>query len=137
MIKFSIYKHLPCAFYIFLKIYVVLVFPVLSNWVGLGSLLDSLDYLDLTSLGLGGGESSGRTIFLPTGNICVNNTSPSDLDLEELTNEVDGLETLAKEMEVSLVKAFLTMSEIISDTSPAEQWGKNEGKIDKDPRRET
>ena len=26
----------------------------------------------------------------------------SDLDLEELTNEVDGLETLAKEMEVCL-----------------------------------
>lgn len=47
---------------------VVLAFSVLSNWVGLGSLLDSLDYLDLTSLGLGGGESSGRTIFLSTGN---------------------------------------------------------------------
>ena len=100
MIKFSIYKHLPCAFYIFPKIYVVLVFPVLSNWVGLGSLLDSLDYLDLTSLGLGAGESPGRTIFLSTGNIWMNNTSPSDFDLEELTNEVDGLETLAKEMEV-------------------------------------
>ena len=31
----------------------------------------------------------------------MNDTSPSDLDLEELTNEVDGLETLAKEMEVN------------------------------------
>jgi len=59
-------------------------FGLLASELGLsdtsGSLLDSLDYLDLTSLGLGGGESS-------------------DLDLEELTNEVDGLETLAKEME--------------------------------------
>jgi len=36
--------------------------------------------LDLDSLGLGGSQ-------------------PSDLDLEELTNEVDGLETLAKEMQ--------------------------------------
>ena len=76
---------------------VVLAFPVLSNWVGLGSLLDSLDYLDLTSLGLGGGEASGRTTFVSNGQ---QSTSPSDLDLEELTNEVDGLETLAKEMEV-------------------------------------
>ena len=76
---------------------VVLAFSVLSNWVGLGSLLDSLDYLDLTSLGLGGGESSGITIVLSTSN---NQKSLSDLDLEELTNEVDGLETLAKEMEV-------------------------------------
>ena len=41
---------------------VVLAFSVLSNWVGLGSLLDSLDYLDLTSLGLGEGESSGDKI---------------------------------------------------------------------------
>ena len=47
---------------------VVLAFPLLSNWVGLGSLLDSLDYLDLTSLGLGGGESSGRKISLSKGN---------------------------------------------------------------------
>ena len=38
---------------------VFLAFPVLSNWVGLGSLLDSLDYLDLTGLGLGEGETSG------------------------------------------------------------------------------
>ena len=30
----------------------------------------------------------------------MNNMATSDLDLEELTNEVDGLETLAKEMEV-------------------------------------
>ena len=76
-----------------------LAFSVLSNWVGLGSLLDSLDYLDLTSLGLGGGESSGITIVSSTSN---NQESLSDLDLEELTNEVDGLETLAKEMEVCL-----------------------------------
>ena len=30
----------------------------------------------------------------------------SDLDLEELTNEVDGLETLAKEMEVNTNRLF-------------------------------
>ena len=30
----------------------------------------------------------------------------SDLDLEELTNEVDGLETLAKEMEVYTNRLF-------------------------------
>ena len=45
--------------FIFLQESVVLAFPVLSNWVGLGSLLDSLDYLDLTGLGLGEGETLG------------------------------------------------------------------------------
>ena len=34
----------------------------------------------------------------------------SDLDLEELTNEVDGLETLAKEMEVNTKRHFCLIS---------------------------
>ena len=87
--------------FIFLQESVVLAFPVLSNWVGLGSLLDSLDYLDLTGLGLGEGETSGGTIWSSDKDIFC-----SDLDLEELTNEVDGLETLAKEMEVNTNRLF-------------------------------
>ena len=89
--------------FIFLRESVVLAFPVLSNWVGLGSLLDSLDYLDLTGLGLGEGETSGgadEKTSSDEDNFC------SDLDLEELTNEVDGLETLAKEMEVNTNRLF-------------------------------
>ena len=65
------------------------------------------------------------------------NAFRSDLDLEELTNEVDGLETLAKEMEVFLLQVSPTITGVVSDLSPSQQRGKNKGEIDKDPRRET
>ena len=65
------------------------------------------------------------------------NAFRSDLDLEELTNEVDGLETLAKEMEVFSLQVLPTITGVVSDLSPSQQRRKNKGEIDKDPRRET
>ena len=51
--------------------------------LGPGISLSALDALDLNTLGLGN----------------IQNNNNIDFDLEELTNEVDGLESLAKEME--------------------------------------
>ena len=51
--------------------------------LGPGVSLSALDALDLNTLGLGD----------------IQNTKDLDFDLEELTNEVDGLESLAAEME--------------------------------------
>ena len=51
-------------------------------------------------------ERGRRQVEQMTKTSSDNNIFCSDLDLEELTNEVDGLETLAKEMEVNTNRLF-------------------------------